>query len=77
MMVFIVKIGLVNSQRWYACDKKCTINLCDEEDEKKVCTHIIEYDPDGNDVEFPNKCAFQCANKCYGSKFLFQTYDDA
>ncbi|CAG7817274.1 unnamed protein product, partial [Allacma fusca] len=54
--------------RYYVCDPSCPMDQCEDELEdetSKVCTLIIETDPDGSYVTFPNKCAFDCANKCY------------
>ncbi|CAG7836324.1 unnamed protein product [Allacma fusca] len=54
--------------RYYVCDNGCPMDNCEdesEEEESKVCTHIIETDPDGSYITFPNRCAFDCANKCY------------
>jgi hypothetical protein len=68
LTVIQTEIRLAQSVRYYVCDKNCPIDKCEEEPEtedSKVCVKIIETDPDGEMVELPNMCVFDCANKCY------------
>ncbi|CAG7673161.1 unnamed protein product [Allacma fusca] len=68
IILILAQVGFAQFERFYVCDKNCPIDKCEEEDEteeSKVCVNIIEKDPDGELVELPNTCAFDCANKCY------------
>jgi hypothetical protein len=68
-VTFILLICLVNgstvpsynSPRFYICDPECP-KKCEDE-KKQLCVYIFEIVP--IQVEFPNKCVFQCANSCY------------
>ena len=70
LLLIYFRLDSISSQRFYACEPNCVMDHCEDANNEPVCVHIIEYDPDGRNVEFPSKCAFDCANRCYESNAI-------